>query len=109
MRSEVRRDEVLGCTCQVARDVLQFFYNKLNMSSLSRSYQKILHCSNECGRCMGMLGWLYLAIIWNWRCTPIPAIFVSYPYRKFKRFGKEHTTICSGPLFFSRNKIRRIR
>jgi len=41
----------------------------------------------------------YLAIIWNWRCTPIPAIFVSYPYTKFKRFGKEHTTICSGPLF----------
>ena len=35
----------------------------------------------------------YLAIIWNFRCAPIPAIFVSYPNTKFKRIEKEHTTI----------------
>ena len=35
------------------------------------------------------------AIIWNWSCTPIPAIFVSYPNTKFKRFGYEHTSIGS--------------
>jgi hypothetical protein len=36
--------------------------------------------------------------IWNFRCAAIPAIFVSYPNTKFKRFGKGQTTIYRGSL-----------
>jgi len=40
-----------------------------------------------------------LASIWNFRCAPIPAIFVSYPNTKFKKFQKAYNTICSVPPF----------
>jgi hypothetical protein len=47
-------------------DLSRIFLNiYVNFSSLSRNYQKALHCSSWKDENMGMLGWPFLASIWK--------------------------------------------